>query len=288
MPVRAEGLPPAERVKGEARRAARESRPWVEGLGRLGHAAHGVVYGIVGLLAARAALGTGGATTDPEGALAWIVQAPFGRLLLGAIAAGLAGYALWRFVEAGLHSDGRGEDAKRVAACVWRVVNGLIHLGLALSALGLSPGRGGAVGSDEAARDWTTRLLEYPFGQGLVALVGLVVLGVGVLQLRCAYTASFRGELELAAMTAEQQQLATRLGRLGFGARGIVFLIVGGFLMAAALHARPEEARGLGGALATLVAQPYGPWLLGIVAAGLLCYAAFSLAEARFRRMPLG
>src|SRR5437868_7455980 len=95
-PVPMEELPSAKRAKGEARRAAREAKPWVEVLGRLGHAAHGVVYGIVGLLAAQVALGTGGATTDTRGALAWIVQAPFGRTLLGAVAAGLAGYALWR------------------------------------------------------------------------------------------------------------------------------------------------------------------------------------------------
>ena len=76
-----------------------------------------------------------------------------------------------------------------------------------------------------------------------------------------------------------------RLGRLGFAARGIVFSIVGALLISAAIHAEPQEARGLGGALTMLGEQSFGPWLLGVVAVGLIAYGFYILVEARYRRM---
>ena len=113
------------------------------------------------------------------------------------------------------------------------------------------------------------------------------MIGVGLYQFYQAYTAKFREELKLAEMTANEQLWATRVGRLGYAARGVVFCIIGGFLIVAALRAQPEEVRGLGGALQTLSEQTYGPWLLGIVAVGFVAYGIFMLVQARYRRMVL-
>jgi H+/Cl- antiporter ClcA len=75
------------------------------------------------------------------------------------------------------------------------------------------------------------------------------------------------------------------MGRLGFAARGIVFLVIGGFLVAAAIHSRASQARGLGGALDALAAQPFGWILLAVTAAGLFAFGAFSMVEARYRHI---
>ena len=162
--------------------------------------------------------------------------------------------------------------------------NGMIHVGLALSALRLLRGAGGGDG-DAAAQDWTARLLGRPGGALLLGLIGAGVLGFGGYQLYRAYRATFRETLELGRLSADEERWVTRLGQLGYAAQGIVFGIIGGFLLVAAKAATPGEARGLGGALATLAQQPFGPLLLGLVAAGLVAAGLFMLAEARYRRM---
>ena len=145
---------PRELSAEQARRAAHEVGPWVERLGRFGYAAKGVVYGIIGGLAAQAAIGPGGATTDTRGALAWIVQAPFGRFLLGTVAVGLAGYALWRLVQSALDTEDKGTEAGGVLARAGYAVVGVAYAALALSAIGLVLGSSG--GSDGgSAQDWT-------------------------------------------------------------------------------------------------------------------------------------
>lgn len=266
-----------------AREAAREARPWVERLGRLGHLAIGAVYAVIGLLAAQAARGEGGATTDKEGALSWIAQAPFGRFLMAAIAIGMVGYALWRFVQAFRDTENKGTDPQGLFARAGYAVIGLLYLTAAGSAASLALGAGGEQG--DATRDWTATLMSKPFGQWLVGLLGAIVLGTAVYQLYLAWSAKFAEQMKRHEMTAEQETWTERAGRLGYGARGVAFGIVGLFLIVAAVRAEPGEARGLGGALATLAEQPFGPWLLLAVAVGLIAYGAFMLLQARFRRM---
>src|SRR5688572_4912714 len=91
-------------------RVMEESSSWIEGLGRFGHVAIGVVYATIGVLAAQTALSQGGGTTDTNGALGWIVQAPFGRVILGALALGFAGYAAWRCIQAIRDTESKGTD----------------------------------------------------------------------------------------------------------------------------------------------------------------------------------
>src|SRR5579863_3830870 len=90
--------------------------PGTELLARLGYIAKGVVYLIIGVLAARVAIGDGGKTTDNRGALQEIYRQPFGQLLLSVMVVGLIGYALWCFLRAVMDADGKGSDAKGVVA----------------------------------------------------------------------------------------------------------------------------------------------------------------------------
>lgn len=271
-----------DNVKQQAKAATREASAWIEPLGRIGYAAKGIVYAIVGVLAVQAAMGSGGETTDTRGALQRIQEAPFGKVLLGLVAVGLVGYALWRLVQAFLDTDNKGSDAKGRITRLGYAVVGVVYLGLALSAIQLLRGSGGQNQGSE--QDWTARLMAQPFGQLLVGLVGAGVIGIGLYQLYKAYSGKFREHLKLAEMSHTEAEWATRSGRLGFSARGIVFCIIGALLIAAALHSNASEARGLAGALETLGGRP---WLLGAVAVGLIAYAVFCLVEARYRRMML-
>jgi len=272
-----------EQAQQTAREAVREASPWIERLGRLGHVAIGIVYAVIGVLAVQAARGTGGGTTDHEGAFTWIVQAPLGHALMAALAVGLAGYAIWRFVQALRDTENKGTDLQGLWIRGSYTAIGIIYLSMAGSAAKLA--LGAPAESGDATRDWTATLMEQPFGQWLVGLFGLIMLGSAGYQLFEAWTAKFREKLKSHEMSDGQQTWACRAGRLGYAARGVAFGIIAVFLLNAAVHAEPEKARGLGGALATLVEQPLGPWLLLIVALGLIAYAIFMLIQARFRRM---
>ncbi len=271
----------ADRAEQAARRAA--ANPWVERLARLGFAAKGIVYITIGALAVQAARGSGGATTDSRGAIEAIGQQPFGRVLLGVVAVGMLGHALWLFVEAALDPDRKGSDAKGIAQRVGYAVLGVVYVGFALTAVRLLMGSGVAGG--DATQDWTARLMAQPFGRWLVGLIGLGVIGFGLSELYQAYTTKFRDKLNMAQMSANEQTWAIRSGRFGLAARGVVFGIIGGFLIQAALQSNADKVQGLGGALQALARQPFGPWLLGIVAAGLIAYGIFMLVSARFRRI---
>ena len=264
-----------------------ETAPWIEGLGRCGHVAIGLVYATIGVLAAQTALSSGGDTTDSHGALGWIVQAPFGRVILAALALGFAGYAAWRFMQAVRDTESKGTTPMGVLNRLVYACIGATYGALALSAFDLALGYAARSedSGDAAARDWTAWLLAQPFGQALVATVGLGIIAVSLVQFYLAYSGKCCDSLQTSELSRTQERLVRAAGRIGFSARGISLAIVGVLLLVAAYDARSDDVRGLGGALATLAQQPFGPWLLGIVASGLVVYGAFMIVKARYGRL---
>lgn len=260
------------------------SHPWFEKLARFGFAAKGFVYFVIGLLALRVALGMGGETTDTAGALQEIVVQPFGKLLLALVAVGIIGYVLWRIVQTVLDPEHAGDknDAKRAAQRIGYAFSAIAYAGLALTAFKLLTGNGGASG--DSTQDWTARLLAQPFGQWLVGVAGAIALGVGFSYIYQAYKAKFQRHLKLHQMNQAERTWTKRLGQFGIAARGVVFGVIGIFLMQAARRSDASQAKGLGDALAALGQQPFGPWILGLVALGLIAYSIYSLIEARYRQ----
>ena len=285
------GAPPgsqrARQIRGPVgfvRRDDGEIPEWVERVARAGYAAKGAVYTVVGLVAALAALNAGGGTTGRQGALEVILRQPLGKVLLGLVALGLVAYVIWRFVQALVDPDGKAGAARGLARRGYYVVNGLIYAALAWAAVRLLLGEGGA--RDEASsQEATATLLAQPLGAWLVALVGVIVLGVAAFEFYTAYSARFYRELRTTEMSVDERTWMRRAGRFGFAARGVVFGIVGMFLIQAALQADPSETRGMAGALRELEQQPFGPWLLATVAVGLTAYGIFQLLGARYRRI---
>ncbi|MEH1895281.1 MAG: DUF1206 domain-containing protein [Nostoc sp.] len=258
---------------------------WVERLGRFGYVSKGVVYGIVGILAAQAAFGRGGKTTDTQGALQTIVNQPFGKFLLALVAIGLIGYVIWRFVQAIKDPENKGNDAKGLAVRIGYAVNGLIYASLALSAVKIVTGTGDGKNSSDSTEDSTARLLSQPFGEWLVGTVGAFVIALGFYQFYQAFSGKFRKELNLSKLSNTQAKWVMRISRFGLAARGIVFCIIGWFLIEAARQSNAATAEGLDEVLQTLAQQPNGAWLLGIVALGLVAYGIYTIIQARYRRL---
>jgi hypothetical protein len=254
----------------------------VETLARFGYGARGVVYGLVGGLALLAAIGSGGQTGGSRSALQTLLSQPFGKFWLVVIALGLFGFCTWRILEALTDADRRGSDMKGMGIRAAHLISGFIYAGLAISALNLALGRGSTGGEDQAAQDWTAWLMSQPFGQWLVGLIGLAIAGTGLAFIWKAWRGNVTERLSL---PADKRDWIVTLGRMGFAARGVVFLMIGGFLVLAALRASSSEVHGLGGSLQALQQQPYGWALLALTALGLFAFGLFGLVQARYRHI---
>jgi hypothetical protein len=260
-----------------------DARPWIERAARAGFAAKGVVYLLIGTLALLAAAGAGGETTGARGALGIVLRQPLGRVLLGLLATGLAGYAMWRAIAAVADPERGGRKGwKRVAVRIGYATSAVAHAALAWEAGRLALTRA-AAGGDDAARDRTAELMSAPLGPWLVGAVALGLAGYGLAQILRGLRGDIDRHLALGRLGPEEQRLVVRTARTGLLARGVVFIIIGGFLVKAAAEHDPSEAGGLREALQMLRSQPYAPFLLGGVAFGLGAYGAFQLVRARYR-----
>lgn len=257
--------------------------PWFSRLARFGYTAKGVVYVIIGALAAMRALNGGGKLTDSRGAMQTVELQPFGKGLLLLIALGLVAYALWRWVQAIADVDCKGRHWKGIAVRAAYFGSGLIYAGLAWSALRMVMD---ASGDDRGntIRAWATDLLTWPLGWLVLGLVGLGIFSFGMHQIYKGAMAKFRHRLKLNELGA-QGWFVTLSGRVGYIARGIMLGIVGVFLMRAAQYLNAAEAKGLDDVLKLLPQQAYGSILLGLISLGLVGYGIFALFEARYRRI---
>lgn len=262
------------------------SHPWTERIARFGYATKGVVYMVIGALATTAAMGMGGETTDTRGALQAIKEQPFGKFALGTVAFGLVGYVIWRWIQAIADTDEKGTKLKGILIRIGFAGSGLVYAGLAFTAAKVLFDSGDTNSSTEVQQNWTARLMNMPYGDWLVGLVGAAVFGFGLYQIYKGLRAKFRKRLKLGEMSSSKKFWALLSGRTGYCARGVVFCIVGGFLVQSARHFNPSEAKGLDGVLRALSQGPFGPWVMGTVAAGLLAYGFYMLVEARYRRIP--
>ena len=264
----------------EAKQRGRSGSGWYAWVARAGLIAKGVSFGIVGALAIKLAVGSGGKATSREGALHALAGETFGVVVLIMLAVGFAAYAIWRFVEAWAAP---GEDTKKWAKRAGSVGRGLIYVALAYSAAKLVAGTGGSGSQNERARETASALLSWPAGTWLVAIAGAVVIGVGLWNLYRGISGKFEDKWRTAEMGTTARRWGGRVGTVGHLARAVVFGLIGVFVIKAALEYDPKEAIGLDGALQKLASATYGPYLLGLTAAGLIAYGVYCLVDARYR-----
>jgi fumarate reductase subunit D len=267
---------------GETKRVAKkaENSTAVEALARLGLASRGVVWLVVGLLAVQVALGDQ-AKADKNGALQAIADKPFGHLLLVVLVVGFLGYAAWRLLEAAVgHTDadeGRERWTKRGAS----LFRGAVYLSLAISTLTFLSSGGGK----DNTRPLTARVMSATGGRVLVFAVGAgVVIGGLVIGYR-AFQQKFEDKLDVGSMPAWLRSATSVVGTAGLVSRGLVFALLGSFLVDAAVRFNPDKAKGLDATLKAVAHQPFGRLLLFLAALGLVAFAVWSFIEARFRRI---
>jgi hypothetical protein len=260
----------------------REGRRAVDWLARLGLSARGVVYLLVAWTAARIALVHSGQQADRQGALQAIDQHTGGKVVLIVMAAGFAGYAIWRVTQViwGVPGDDGAKEWVKRGVAAGRAV---LYFAFAWSAARTALSGQGSSGSDSTSKRATGGVLAHSGGRTLVIVAGAGFIIAGIVLAIRGVTRKFERHLKTAEMGRRTQDVVAALGVGGQTARGIVFAIVGGFLIDAAVSFDPHKARGLDGALRALAQPVGGRALLVAVAVGLACFGAYSLAEARYR-----
>jgi hypothetical protein len=274
-------------VQQGARKEIKDQSPLVQRIARLGYTAKGVVYIIIGFLAVQVAFSAGGKLTDNKGALEVIFHAPFGQFLLGLVAVGLAFYALWRLTQALVDPESRKTGESRPGTRFGFLISGLGYAVLAYTAFAILIGAQSKAGSGRSAAGWSAEFMAHPPGVWVVALVGAILTGIAVGQFVRACRKDPADKLKTQEMTVWMRRSSAYIGRFGYASRGVVFGIIGIFLIDAAKNFDPQKAVGLSGALEKIAEQSYGPIMLGVVAAGLAAYGLFQFVEARYRRIEL-
>ncbi|WP_066363231.1 DUF1206 domain-containing protein [Herbidospora mongoliensis] len=264
----------SETVGGAARRAVQH--PLLDKLAKVGFAARGVLYALIGLVALQIAFnGSSSEEADKSSAIHMVAEQPFGSVLLWIMAIGLAGLVVWQIGEAIWGPPKLRERAESVARAV-------VYVALVVSIVSLLVKGKEAASTDSQSQDVTRALFELPGGQFLVGLFALGLMALGVYWIHEGWTEKFMKDMHVTEPKA--RTTVVRLGKAGYIARGVVAIAAGVLVGQAALTYDPDKAAGIDNALKSLSETPMGPWLLGLVAIGLILFAVYCFAESRWHR----
>jgi Domain of Unknown Function (DUF1206) len=275
--------PAARAVKREGKKVV--TNPWAERTARLGYVVRGFIYGTMGVLALGLAIGRGSDTTDQRGALALLGANPLTRIFLLVVVTSLLAYSGWGFIRAIYDPLHRGDDPAGIASRIGFAWSGLNYAALAIFGAGLLLGASNGHGGDSVQQivAWALRL---PAGGVIVIAAGVIGIIGGLNQFVDAYKAGFRKDLKRNTMTWWQRITVDSFGRFGMVARGVIFTVVGIFILEAGLHHTAGDAHSFGPAFEAVAREPLGHVLLAIVALGFVALGLHSWANARWVRMP--
>lgn len=279
---------PVKEIKVEGKRVAKKAafNPWMERLTRLGYAVKGFLYVAIGIISIAGALGKSNTPADQLGAIVEFSKLPNANVVMWIILVGLVAYALWGVIRAIYDPFHKGTDTKGLLARGGYLISAATYASFVYPTYQLIAGARKGSHSNGTVK-LVTQIMNMPMGRWLVGIVGLAAVAAGLYQMYSAIKMDFDKQFKPYALTPDQRRTAIQIGRFGTFARGIVFAIVGFFITLAAVQANPGRAQGISGALDYLAKQPYGIWLLGFVALGMIAFGIYSLASAmwfRFQR----
>ncbi|MDH4441057.1 MAG: DUF1206 domain-containing protein [Rhizobium sp.] len=248
-------------------------------MARAGYGARGVVFLLVAALALFSSFA--GGRPDTQSALQAILQQPFGRIWIGLIGLGLAGFVVWRLAQSLGNADGQDDDMKGYAIRAALFGSAVTYVGLAATslAMALASSSGGGSGGEEGLATW---VMAQPFGRYLAGLIGIGFVIGGIITAMKGIKRSFGRYLDL---DTDRNTPAVLISIYGLVARGAVFAIIGVFFLYAAFTVDPAQAGGMADALAWVRQLPFGGIVYAVVAVGLAAFGVYNFVEARYRRI---
>lgn len=278
---------PVQEIQSEGKRAAQQAAysPLMETLTRIGYAVKGVIYILIGILALQGVAGKNHTPADQLGAIAALSKLPAGEAILWIVLIGLIAYSLWGFIRAILDPYHKGHDLKGIASRIGYAISGITYAFFVLPTYELIKGASRTSSSTSSTTKMVAQVMSMPFGPFLIGAFGVAAIAAGAYQIYSGLNSTFDRQFKPYALTPDQYRTVIQAGRFGTAARGVVFALTGFFLCLAAVYHNPNQAKGFSGALTFLAHQPYGLWLLGIVAVGLMAFGVYSLLSAAWFRL---
>lgn len=273
-------MDPVKQTKHKVQNLDIKHEEWVEKMARAGYLAKGAIYILIGVLSAMAAFGAGGQSAGKTEAFKVIEQQPFGQVLLVLVAIGFIGYAVWRYVQAFKDTENKGTDTKGLFQRIGFAFSGVLYLSFAFYALKMVFGNSGGGGGQSGRQQLIGELLSQPFGQILVGLLALFAIGKGVNQLYKGFKKGFMKEIR--GVSGKERELYERAGQVGYISRGVVLGIIGFFMGRAAILSSASQAKGTEGVF-DFLGSAGGPWLMGLIAIGVVAYGAFQIVKAKYK-----
>jgi hypothetical protein len=270
------------RVGGEIKSAA--ANPWLERAARLGYVIRGILYGVMGVLAISLAVGTPARTADQRGSLYLLAGNPLAVPLLVVVIVGLAAYSMWGFTRAIYDPLGRGNKPIGIAARLGFAWSGVSYAALVVYAAGFLIGTTHGAETDTMQKT-VQAILSRPAGTIATIIAGVIGVAAGLGQFVDAVRAGFKDDLKRNRMSRAERVTVDSLGRFGMFSRGVVFTLLGWFVLQAGLQHDASRAQGIGVAFQDIARQPFGHISLAVVALGFIALGLHSLANAIWVRM---
>lgn len=266
-----------DRAKGAGSQA--QQSDWMDKAARVGLVAYAVVYLLVAWLAIQLALGDHEGRPSSTGALKELTQQPFGEVLVWVVAVGMVFLVVWKGLEAAVGHRDETDDGKRLRKRATSALKAALYAAVAVSAFNVATHS--SSGGKSSQTTWTATVLGWPGGQLIIGAIGLAIIGYGAQQVWSAYTEKFAEKLDAEGRSGQTGRAYLLFGKAGYTAKGISIGLIGGLFCYAAITHDAQKSGGLDEALLTVLQQPFGPVLLGLIGIGLACYAFFTLARAR-------
>ncbi|SMO91228.1 DUF1206 domain-containing protein [Gracilimonas mengyeensis] len=253
-------------------------------IARTGYITKGIVYFFVGLFAVQAAIGVSAAASGTKQTIQEFIYRPFGDIILYVCMAGLFAHAVWRILQAIKDPEERGSGAGVMFFRLIDFLTGCLYISLSYACWQILQGLQ-TQSSDKNTEVWVGKILVLPFGKWLVLFCALVIVVAGLYQFYSAAIASFDYSFEDTKMSEKEKKMLRTLGQIGISAWGVVYCMVGFLFYQAAMQFDADEAGGLSDALNALQEQPFGVWILGATAGGLLIYGIYLLILSYYHKI---
>ncbi|MFN2458182.1 MAG: DUF1206 domain-containing protein [Chitinophagaceae bacterium] len=255
----------------------------IKPIAQAGLISKGIVYCLIGVLAFMAAFEIAGTTNSDagkHGALRIIEEQTGGKIFLALVTAGLFCYCVWRALQAFADTEHKGTGAKGISSRLRYLFSCLIYLSVAMLAVKLLMHEN--TGDANSYKEVVSTLMSKRFGEWIIGLLAFIIAAVGVYQIYYALSEKYRKHVTLMSLPSEATATLLRAGKIGYLARGVVWLIISWLLLQAAIHSNAAEAGDTVKAFQFIETSSYGSILLGIMGIGLVCYGAFNFIRARY------
>jgi len=247
-------------------------------MARAGYVAKATVYGIMGVLTFMAAFNMGGQKSSNLQVIEFLEKQPFGNALLVLIGLGLLCYSAWRFIQAIKDPENIGDDKEGKGKRVAYFISAVLYLGLAVFAFMQLINAGSSSGGSGGGLTGTLGVVVF-------AIIGLGLVVASIFQFKKAKTKEFLKDFGYDSISDEKKRKTIKnTGYLGLIARGIIFGILAYIFIRAAVASNTSDMKGTTDAFSFLQESQYGSWLMGLVAAGLVCYSIYVFMLARYRK----